>query len=87
LLEHIDHPDCSCLGLQPGKQGDQGIRYRRSVIDEPGEYSINIRLQSRVRVEPGSRSGTALLQPLQAKEDCVGQGFGQALGEPRLSAA
>ena len=87
LLHHVDDQDGRAFGFQSGEQGDQRLRHRGAVLDEPGQRLIDPRLERRVGVQPRPSRRAAVRQPVQAQEGGVRQGLGQALGQPRLAAA
>ena len=87
LFQHVDDQDGRAFGFQSGEQGDQRLRHGGAVLDEPGEGLIDPRLEGRVGVQPRPSRRATVRQPLQAQEGGIGQGLGQALGQPRLAAA
>ena len=73
--------------FQAGEQGDQRVRRRAAILDEPGEGLIDPRLEGRVGIQPRPSRRAAVRQPLQAEEGGIGQRLGHAPGQPRLAAA
>ena len=58
-----------------------------AVLEEPGQGPVDPRFERRVGVQPRPRRRGAIRRALQAQEGGIGQGLGQALGQPRLAAA
>jgi hypothetical protein len=87
LFHHVDDHDGRSLRFQSDEQGNQGVRGRRTVFNEPGQGVVDPGPECRVGVQlrPGCRA--AVLQSIEAQEGRVRQSFGEMLGQSRFAAA